>query len=373
MRYLVWGYYGYRNLGDDLMLEEIVRRIRMRDPNAQIHVRCFEAPNVPGTVAFPIENFGTRSKFVAGAKYVRGILHITSRIDCLVIGGGTLFLDRGRHNSTMALLALTVAIAVWRGVRVRIVGVGIDIIEHPLNRFYLKYILRASETVCVRDDFSASVARRLVAPERVKRAGDIVFAARDLAAGAMPQTPRPVAIIALVDFYNTIAPSAEKRSLFMKRCCELARTILMQNPSLDVRFCAFQRQIGDRDDVLLEEVRASIERHAPELRTRIALCRVETRQEIADTYAAASFTVTMRYHAAVLSAMFGRPFLAIEIEMKLRELSREFGMPNVPIDEFMEAGLSADRLNGLQRLVIQPEVLARQADMAQRNFDWLSI
>ncbi|MFL6622345.1 MAG: polysaccharide pyruvyl transferase family protein [Sulfurifustis sp.] len=370
MRYLVWGYYGFRNLGDELMLEEIVRRIRARDPGAEINVRCYEAPNVPGTIAFPIENFGTRSKLAAAAKYVRRILDITRRIDYLVIGGGTLFLDRGRHNSSMALLALTVAVAVWRGVRVRTVGLGIDVITRPLNRFYLKYILQASEVVCVRDDFSVLVARHLVAPERVRRAGDIVFAIRDLAAEAIPQMSRPVAVIALVDVYNTVAPSAEKRSLFMNRCCELARTILMQNPNLDIRFCAFQRQIGDRDDVLLEEVTALIGRHTPELRKRVSLCRMETRQEIAEVYAAASFTVTMRYHAAVLSAMFGRPFLAIEIEMKLRELSREFGMPSLPIDEFMEAGLSAAQVDGLRRLVIQPEVLARQADMAQINFDW---
>ena len=112
MRYLIHGYYGFGNFGDDLMLAAIVAAIRARDPGADILVKCCDpVPGLDLRVRFLEVDRIMEQKWsapVRAAAYLRRLMRAVKDCDWLVIGGGALFLDKGWLNRLLVLMWLLV-------------------------------------------------------------------------------------------------------------------------------------------------------------------------------------------------------------------------------------------------------------------------
>lgn len=370
MRYLIWGYYGFGNLGDELMLGEIASRIRCRDPAAVIYARCLHDPEVPGVIPFAIEAIQARNKLSRGFKYLTELHKILSRIDVLIIGGGTLFLDKGRHNTSMLLLAIAVYLAKQRRIRIVTIGVGIDILTFPASLLYMKYILNSSSHTFLRDDFSYNVAKYLTGGKNISRTADIVFGIEFPMIPPLTQTP-PLVAISLIDYFKTVEPSQSNRAAFIHQACELVKMVMNACPEHNVSLCAFQKDIGERDYDFFGELLAELSANPDVAFDRINLEYIATHDQIAKVFQAATFTIGMRFHALVLSAIFGKPFMAIDIETKLKEISVELKMPFINISQFIEHGVSEDVIEWLQEATIPNEISARQKKLATKNFAWL--
>lgn len=370
MRYLIWGYYGFGNLGDELMLQEIAYRIRSRDPVAVIYVRCLHDPEVPGVIPFAIEGIQARSKLIRGFKYLTQLHKILNRVDVLVIGGGTLFLDKGRHNTSMLLLAIAVYLAKRRHLRIVTTGVGIDILAFPASLLYMKYILNSSTHTFLRDDFSYNVAKYLTGGKNISRTADIVFGI-DFSMIPPPTQIPPLVAISLIDYFKTVEPSQSNRAAFIHQACELVKMVMTACPEHNVSLCAFQKDIGERDYDFLSELLTELSSEPDIALDRINLEYIATHDQIVKVFQAATFTIGMRFHALVLSAIFGKPFMAIDIETKLKEISVELRMPFINISQFIEYGISEAAIYWLQEATISDEISARQKKLAAKNFAWL--
>src|ERR1035441_1204249 len=139
MRYFLHGYYGFGNFGDDLLLQGLIEGIRKRDADAYFNVHNLN----------PVETYvgDSRVVFTALARWI-------NRSDVLVIGGGTLFIDKGRINVSLAFLYLAVWWARMRRKRVVVVGVGVDDLTHPVCRWLTRQIMTSAEFVAVRESMS---------------------------------------------------------------------------------------------------------------------------------------------------------------------------------------------------------------------------
>ena len=108
MRYLIHGYYGFGNFGNDLMLAAI----RARDPGADILVKCCDpVPGLdPGMRFLEVDRIMEQkwSAPVRAAAYLRRLMRAVKDRDWLVIGGGALFLDKGWLNRLIVLMWLLV-------------------------------------------------------------------------------------------------------------------------------------------------------------------------------------------------------------------------------------------------------------------------
>lgn len=163
MRFVLSGYYGFGNLGDELILEAILKDISFRLPKSQIillHAR-------PEKFSHP------RAKAVSRWNPFR-IAHEISKADVVISGGGGLFQDETGFLSPLYYLFI-VWLARILSKPVFIWAVGIGPVRNPLLRSLLGRLLRRAN-VTVRDSLSAERLGVMGVPQRNMRVtADPVF------------------------------------------------------------------------------------------------------------------------------------------------------------------------------------------------------
>ena len=130
LKILAAGYYGFGNLGDELLAETIA--------------------NIIGT-QHKVTILKKRSAFWSEIK----------KHDCLLFGGGSLFQDVTGRGLSLLYYAGMGFIAKIRGKKLFLVGQGIGPIIRPFNRFIFKLLLKQADFISVRDADSARLLQKL--------------------------------------------------------------------------------------------------------------------------------------------------------------------------------------------------------------------
>jgi polysaccharide pyruvyl transferase WcaK-like protein len=369
MRYLVWGYYGFGNLGDELLLRALRDGILKRDPRAQIYVRCQRAPQLEGIFPFDVEARREPRPLVERlSRYVRDyigrVYHRLEQIDTLIVGGGTLFIDKGRHNRSLLELMLFVFLARMLNKRVIAVGVGVDELKHPLSKIYFRAILGMVDGAWIREQYGFDLARMVTGGDaKITRSADLAF--------ALPwppilahQSSRKLGVV-LADYaanYQTRGGSdvvLEAFAGFLRHAVDQMK--------LEPVFLVFQAGGGYQGDQISHRL---LERLGWEGQFAVRTLPPDLK-EIASTYSELACLVGMHYHALVLAAQFAVPFIGINHEKKFEDICAQFEMPCLPL-----AGLTGRQLietaDQLRASLRRPHVPAELRALAERNFDGLA-
>jgi len=378
MRYLLWGYYGFGNLGDELMLHALVERLRRHDPKAEIWSRTFGLCPLPeGVLAFGID----RMLAEAGRRHylnVPSILHeldaMVSKVDALIIGGGTLFLDKGRHNKTLAVLALAVMLARLRRKKVFVTGVGIDRLTHPLSRRYVGYILRNSDFTCVRDRYSYDLAKQMMKmkdQDRLVLGADLLYSQDFVSSlGISGKRKKGKILLSIIDYFINLERDPAKREPLKRRFLALIKDIIASGR--EVVMVSFQKGVGERDFEYIREIYDSYVAANPAERGKISVVHLAGMEDIRLAFGGAEAVIGMRYHALVLAAIAGVPFIGINHEKKIEEICGEFGMPSVAIADFL-----AGKVNVFSLIEAIPDIdlakVAGNTRSADNNFGFLGM
>lgn len=304
VKLLVKGAFGNGNLGDDALLEATIRLARKVVPDDDIAIDATPAQYL--SKRFP------QCRFVTGDDQV----NVTS---ALVIGGGTQFCSFSR---THALAAGTLANRCLRACRrpsalirtkplitlastAKRVAVGVGVgpfVCCSLERLASKRYLRTFDYVSVRDKASyAQCASWGVVP--LALTADLCMSKLVSRSGgySLPVPERRIGVV-LRDW-----PHTRLTSQLNDRVTTVAESLLAMGYRVDlISFCP------DGDARWL---------HYMENRP-FSIVRYNPCQDDPDTFARRlqrySTLITARYHGAVFSALAGVPFIAIEIEPKLR-------------------------------------------------------
>ena len=370
MRYLIYGYYGFGNFGDDLMLAAIVAAIRARDPGADILVKCRDpVPGLgPGVRFLEADRImeQKRSAFARASAYLRRLTRAVKDRDWLVIGGGALFLDKGRVNRSLVLMWLLVLRARLAGVRIALIGVSCDLLADPVSVWITRRIFRAAEFIAVRDAFSHDYARYFGRGDAVLCA-DLGFAAPGLSFAPSPAAARgrPAIAVCLVDYFapvayaSTFEPDPARRADFLRRC---AAVLDRHAGSADFIYVALQERIGLGDDALYGDLGGTAR-----FKAYRALTSLDSWHGL---LAETDGVCSMRYHLALLAAAAGLPVAVLYHELKLAAVGLMPGVDTCTLADFI-AG-DCDPIAPLLRPRAPPEartnLLAGQAAAA---FAWI--
>lgn len=157
-RILISGYYGFRNTGDEALLEAMVSTLRHQAPGVEINVLSARPSETSARLA------------VGGVERISpaGILAALRRSDLLLSGGGTLLQDR---TSLRSLVYYTSIILTARamGKKVMLYANGIGPITTRTGRRLAAVVLRTVDRITLRDQESLEVVASLV-PERAAAA-----------------------------------------------------------------------------------------------------------------------------------------------------------------------------------------------------------
>ena len=152
---LISGYYGCDNLGDELLLTELLRRLRRGTPESRVAVlsACPPATRARhGVEAVPRDR-------------PRAVLRALERCDLLLSGGGSLLQDGTSSRSLWYYLGL-LALAQAMGKDTMVYSQGAGPLLRPWNRALTRAVLSKTTAVTLRDGASreALVALGLRAP-----------------------------------------------------------------------------------------------------------------------------------------------------------------------------------------------------------------
>ena len=163
-RVLVSGFYGARNIGDDLLLESIAGAIEDNDPAMQVVVGA-ETPKWVERISGR-QAFRRRDNFAAADE--------ARNATAIVVGGGGLWHDYTyRQAGGLASLVTDTPISLagfaalplmGRVLDVPFYGAGLGVgpLEEPEAKAFVKYVASHAEKVWVRDDASADLLRSVV-------------------------------------------------------------------------------------------------------------------------------------------------------------------------------------------------------------------
>lgn len=365
MRYFLYGYYGFGNFGDDLLLEALLSRLRQQDPQARFTVRSrsvpqgLQADDVTYTCSETLlEQAGGRVP--KAWRYLRTMRPHVLAADVIVVGGGTLFIDKGRFNASLFLLWSLLWLARRHGKRIAIVGVAVDTLTHPVSLWLTKQIFALADFVAVRDALSLPYVAHCAAGV-ARQSADLVYTLPVPEMGHKETGERRKLGLCFIDYFGVNEINPALRARYRDR---ILAWVDQHSESLDLCWIAFQKEIGLREDWLLADAEAA--------GIRLPVHYVADVSNASRLLQDLDGVISTRFHLGLLCAMTGTPCVVIEHELKMNALAQELYLPSLGMMQFVEDD-SADLLALLaaQDLSATENAVQVQRIRAEHNFDWL--
>lgn len=325
MNALLMGYYGARNLGDEMML--VCLRRWLEAQNVRVTVLSEGAQDIRERHGLPaLDNLPLLGQWAWRDAWLRGkafsLLASLARHDALVVGGGDLIRDdRGWRNFLFSVEKIVAAILLRRPVY--LVNIGIGAPSTRYGRPVLRWILRRCTRIIARDERTFRLCTELGAGAVTHFAPDIVLSLPQLLEFAAPPADprRKYALVCL----RTHANDFHQFAWTDGRIRQLAAALdhLSEEHDLDIEFLPFQAFGPAQDDNHIHNEVAS---------AMSAGSRVTVRPWSDDipgvmrAVGGAACVIAMRLHAAVLACSLERPCVLMPYDHKVVEFGRQMGL-----------------------------------------------
>lgn len=290
MRALVAGYYGFGNLGDELILSALLKELKSVYPGSTTVVLSHRP-------AFTSQMHKTKA---ISRWNPFGVLWQMFRSDLFVLGGGGLLQDKTSFRSLFYYLSL-VALARLSFKYVLLYKIGVETIEKASSKWLLQFLLTGSRVkITVRD------------PQSLKKLISLGFTSEHIQILRDP----------VFDLNLSVPPRIHnqdlKKILFIPRFPVLPKTLALYN---DVRFL-FESRLGVAIDEVIFEPRT-------EKKFRPNALSIELLEPLKDLLASCDLVVSARYHGLVLAILANRPFIGIGDPQKTGRLCESMKMPHL--------------------------------------------
>lgn len=307
MRFLLSGYYGFGNLGDEALLSVIVSQLKSRYPYGEIDVLSAK----PDETAHELRVDATPRW---DAKAVRRAI---DRADVVLSGGGGL-LQNATSLRSLVYYAGIIRAAGRANRKAMIFAQSIGPLDF-WGRALVKECCKSVGAATVRDKRSAQLLGPLLSPgTRLEQTADPVFLYDapeqdvDLAAEGLGPQSDPLVIV-----------SVRKANGMKDRLDVVARAVDRLAKEHDARVAFLP--IGGAPDA---EVSTLVIRKCKSAPVLLPECSLE---RAANVIRKAKAVVGMRLHALILAARYGVPFLAIPYDPKVAALCEDLAYPMPPL------------------------------------------
>lgn len=343
MNYLLSGYYGFGNAGDEAVLCSVMDAIKAQDAQAHFTITSGD-PNATQN------RYGNEYSIRAIPRQNPRALVTTIRsCDVFISGGGSLLQDvTSLRNVVYYSGLMRLARLMRKPVVVYAQGVG------PLNKKLSQKLARAAvqgaRVVTVRDNDSKSLLQRIGVTKPIEVVSDPVWALQPSKSEA--KTASPAWNVALRSWPNvTDEQSIEYSKRTFAAICQAAR-----QANIDLQFLPMQPA---EDAPLAEKHRGEMS----ERDTVVEMNDLHPRDVMAHC-AQADVMIAMRLHALIFAAAQGVPCVAINYDPKVESLAKLIGAPLLGIEDLQDAHRVLEAVQNARPLA--PQRLAELKDKAAR-------
>ncbi|MBE6701619.1 MAG: polysaccharide pyruvyl transferase CsaB [Ruminococcaceae bacterium] len=307
---IINGYYGYKNLGDDSLLQAMIENITKADDTAKITVLS----------ATPRQ---TTKRYLVNSINRYNILKIRKEMknaSLFISGGGSLLQD---VTSTKSLIYYTymIKLAKRMGLRIMVYANGFGPINKKRNLALVKNTLKLTDFISAREPESANAIKTLCPDANVKISADPAFTltsanekwGQQILEKHSIKKDRKYFAISLREWQNLDRDIAEK---IAKYCQEVTKKY-----SIYPVFITMQ----DAKDLTLINKVVKLLDYKAEIITQI------TAKELLCVMKRMTFSVGMRLHFLIFSAICNVPVIGLSYDPKVNSLIDYIGFDN-PID-----------------------------------------
>lgn len=328
-RLFIYGYYGFGNVGDDLLLNTIISSTLNSVPDSQFVVRSLSTVQVGMPTAhvefLPLAQITADQRSSRGRRLGRYIWNTWRSLEgCthLVFGGGTLFHARANSSVNLALIFILVVMARLRGIDIYALGVGVAPLRAALARRLMAGILTLATDFAVRDKTSFQQCLGLTRSKSLRATADLVFS---LPLQFVPEirSNKPKNVIGITLAASDIGNGANHDDFLQKLAYSLE---LLSTKGWSIRFLSFQELENHgvflSDTELFSRVQSYALNHVWEI-VRLSAEYIN----ISEVYSDIAIVTGMRFHGHVLASMQCIPFVGLGRDEKIRDLCADLGMP----------------------------------------------
>ena len=300
--YLLCGYYGENNLGDDALLTALLREIPQP---CRLLVTAHDADALAGL---------SPSAEVVNRRSLCSVLRSIGRVDAVVFGGGSLLQDSTSFRSLIYYLVI-IAMAWLRGRPVLLWGQGLGPLQRPISRGMVRLLLPACRSASWRDRTSMDSARRLAPQLPVQLAPDPVW--------GLPRQSWSGGQSIVVCWRPSPLLCLRKWTVLLNALQALAEDL-----DAPVRWLAFHRH---QDAELLDWL-ADQGVVTPVLSSRITAVLPSSLETVFASVRKARLVIPMRLHALILARLALCPMAALSYDPKVEAAAAMAGVPCTSLD-----------------------------------------
>ncbi len=308
---IVSGYYGFGNLGDEAILEELCRELGRLVPAEKVVVLSADPPHTRDT-------FGVDA---APRADLGRLFRLAARARLLVSGGGGLFQDTRSPGSTI-FYASHIAVARLAGCPALIYAQGVGPLSSSLSRLVTQKAFALAGAITVRDQRSAELVQSWGLP--AERTADPVW--------CLPPSPLPQAVEAALPAGAGAREGAPLVGLSLRPAASFtdAHRAAMEQALLaglpgETRLVLLPLQ-GSLDRPLLARVRDCWQA-AGRVAVMIDPNALSMPSQWITLLSRLDLLVSMRLHAAIMALRSAVPCLGLAYDPKVTRLLTEFEQP----------------------------------------------
>ena len=289
---LISGYYGFDNLGDDLVLEVLVKKLKVMGLNIEV---------LSGNPEKTYQSYGVKSTFY---KSYGSVISSILNSDILISGGGSLLQDVTSLKSLLYYL-FVINTALLFGKKVIIFSQGIGPLNNWVGKLLTKLTLQKCQFVSVRDRKSRMVLSKWnILSELIN---DPIC---DLK--LLQTEKKPIVGIQLRNCKNL-------SNFFIQ---SLAQEVSRSFADKEVEIYSFQDSM---DLEVCKNFQSILRSFNPDIKT--TLMSNTSTKEIVDKISHLEYMIAMRFHANLLALKYGIKTLAFAYDIKVEKLAQEANIP----------------------------------------------
>jgi polysaccharide pyruvyl transferase CsaB len=334
VRFLLSGYYGFGNLGDEALRDVIVRELRTRYPYATLDVLSAQ----PGATAHELGVEATPRADLGAVK--RAI----ESADVVLSGGGGL-LQNSTSLKSLVYYAGIIRTAVRAGKKTMIFAQSVGPLDF-LGKQTVRECCKGLGAATVRDERSRQLLTSILPDVPVVRAADPVFLYDP------PEEPVDLASLGLGPQSDPLVVVAVRKTAHFSDVATLVAAAvdrLAERYGARVAFIPFAG-ISDAEAATIV---------IRKCRSKPALVALDSLDAVAAAIARARVVIGVRLHALILAVRLNVPFLAIPYDPKITGLTDDIGYPLAPLWDL------GPRIPPAAAEALADEVWSRHDELAQ--------
>ena len=370
MNFFLYGYYGFGNLGDDLLLRALIENITLYC-ESKFWVRSLnKGPSLGNNVIYTEVDkviCDTKlNKVYRLLNYFREVLFYIKESDCIIIGGGTLIHDSKSRWSLLIIFFIVVFSKLLRK-QVVFIGIGIAALKYKSSYVILNLITKLSAEFCVRDiEAEKILLKAKVSKKSFKVTADLAYSLTVLheKLNKVKNNGNNGISIGI-----TIVDNILNNNKMQQVIIEYISLLKGMNLKFKVHLIPFHTMCTDYKYSIND---INVMR---KIKNEILLENIIIEENIGENfsliYKELDLVIGMRFHSLVLAEMYEIPFVGILHDNKIKGICKSYNMPFIDIKDITAEMLIIMSQNALKKK-FPTNVNLDMVKKAKKNFDFLN-